>query len=297
MDSTSKDEQNLVIDNIEQINTYNYNQIAWLATSILSWFFFLCCQLENYRATKLILLYAKNENENFFILIIKIFIFGISLAGFITYLIFTTCNKNQNLYNAMLGKTKFHFIPLLFASALFIINMYEQQITEKNNRLMDNIVIKRLIITNLVFSILTLITLIIFYTKINIPCEWYIILTIKKGTFSCLIPYILHLICTDIFYLINFKDNDKIILLKKILSIIKGIISLFFSFIFKDIIVAFTNSFIYIKDLILYATILTNNKTKDNFYVFMLIVCASFPLLSIILILILLIKYKDKIFQ
>ena len=290
MDSTSNDEQNMIIDNIEQINTYNYNQIAWLATSILSWFFFLCCQLENYRATKLMLL---NENENFFILIIKLFIFGISLAGFITYLIFTTCNKNQNLYNAMLGKTKFHFIPLLFASALFIINMYEQQITEKSNRL----IIKRLVITNLVFSILTLITLIIFYTKINIPCEWYIILTIKKGTFSCLIPYILHLICTDIFYLINFKDNDKIILLKKILSIIKGIISLFFSFIFKDIIVAFTNSFIYIKDLILYATILTNNKTKDNFYVFMLIVCASFPLLSIILILILLIKYKDKIFQ
>ena len=35
----------------------------------------------------------------------------------------------------MLGKTKFHFIPLLFASALFIINMYEQQITEKNDRL------------------------------------------------------------------------------------------------------------------------------------------------------------------
>ena len=36
MDSTSNDEQNLIIDNIEQINTYNYNQIAWLATSILS---------------------------------------------------------------------------------------------------------------------------------------------------------------------------------------------------------------------------------------------------------------------
>ena len=290
MYSTSNDEQNLVIDNIEQINTYNYNQIAWLATSILSWFFFLCCQLENYRATKLMLL---NENENFFILIIKLFIFGISLAGFITYLIFTTCNKNQNLYNAMLGKTKFHFIPLLFASALFIINMYEQQITEKSNRLE----IKRLVITNLVFSILTLITFVIFYIKINIPCEWYIILTIKKGTFSCLIPYLLHLIFMDIFYFINFENNDKIILLYKILYIIKGIISLFFSFIFKDIIVAFTNSFIYIKDLIYYATILTNNKIKDNFYVFMLIVCASIPLLSIILILILLIKYKDKIFQ
>ena len=92
MDFTSNSEQNLVIDNIEQINTNNYNQITWFATSILSWFFYLCCQLENYRNALLI----SFENE-FSIFNIEIMILGLSLAGFITYLIFTTCKKNQNL--------------------------------------------------------------------------------------------------------------------------------------------------------------------------------------------------------
>ena len=203
MDFTSNSEQNLVIDNIEQINTNNYNQITWFATSILSWFFYLCCQLENYRNALLI----SFENE-FSIFNIEIIILGLSLAGFITYLIFTTCKKNQNLYNSMLGKkSKFHFIPLLFASALFIVNIiYEQNI---NKALYNDIVVNRIIITSLIFSVLTLSTLIYIYIQINIPCEWYLILTIKKGAFSCLIPYILNLMYLEIYNLVTFKDKDN----------------------------------------------------------------------------------------
>ena len=64
------------------------------------------------------------------------------------------CKKNQNLYNAMLGKkSKFHFIPLLFASALCIINMKELEIIIKE-KLFSYIVIKRILITNLILSIL-----------------------------------------------------------------------------------------------------------------------------------------------
>ena len=118
---------------------------------------------------------------------------------------------------------------------------------------------------------------------------------VKKGTFSCLIPYLLHLIFMDIFYFINFENNDKIILLYKILYIIKGIISLFFSFIFKDIVVALINAFFYIQHLIYYTNLLADIKTSYN--VFILIVSTSFILLSIFLITFLSIKYKEKIFQ
>jgi len=290
MDFTSNSEQNLVIDNIEQINTNNYNQITWFATSILSWFFYLCCQLENYRNTLLILSF---END-FSIFNIEIIILGLSLAGFITYLIFTTCKKNQNLYNSMLGKkSKFHFIPLLFASALFIVNItYEQNI---NKKIYNDIVINRIIITSLIFSVLTLSTLIYIYIQINIPCEWYLILTIKKGAFSCLIPYILNLMYLEISNLVKFKDDDKGVIFYRFLFIIKGILSLFFSFIFKDIVVALINAFFYIQHLIYYTNLLADIKTSYN--VFILIVSTSFILLSIFLITFLSIKYKEKIFQ
>ena len=290
MDFTSNSEQNLVIDNIEQINTNNYNQITWFATSILSWFFYLCCQLENYRNTLLILSFESEFN----IFNIEIIILGLSLAGFITYLIFTTCKKNQNLFNSMLGKkSKYHFIPLLFASALFIVNIiYEQNI---NKKIYNDIVVNRIIITSLIFSVLTLSTLIYIYIQINIPCEWYLILTIKKGAFSCLIPYILNLMHSEIYNLVKFKDEDKREIFYKFLYIIKGILSLFFSFILKDIVVALINAFFYIRDLIYYAILLSD--IEKNFRIFILIVPTSFILLTIFLITFLSIKYKEKIFQ
>ena len=287
MDFTSNSEQNLVIDNIEQINTNNYNQITWFATSILSWFFYLCCQLENYRNTLLISFENELSLFNY-----EIIILGISLAGFITYLIFTTCKKNQNLYNSMLGKkSKFHFIPLLFASALFIVNIiYEQNISKE---LYNDIVVNRIIITSLIFSVLTLSTLIYIYIQINIPCEWYLILTIKKGAFSCLIPYILNLMCLEIYNLVTFEDIDKQEIFYKFLYIIKGILSLFFSFILKDIVVALINAFFYIQDLIYYVILLTD--IAISFIIFILIVSISFILLTIFLITFLSIKYKEKI--
>ena len=194
----------------------------------------------------------------------------------------------------MLGKqSKFHFIPLLFASALFIVNIiYEQNI---NKELYNDIVLNRIIITSLIFSVLTLSTLIYIYIQIKIPCEWYLILTIKKGAFSCLIPYILNLMNLEIYNLVTFKDEDNRAIFYKFLYIIKGILSLFFSFILKDIVVALINAFFYIQDLIYYAILLADIDT--NFFIFILIVSISFILLTIFLITFLSIKYKEKIFQ
>ena len=48
------------------------------------------------------------------------YFFLISVIGFSVYLIFTTCKKNQSLYDGMLGTlSRFHFIPLLCISALY----------------------------------------------------------------------------------------------------------------------------------------------------------------------------------
>ena len=53
---------------------------------------------------------------------LNIYVFLLSVVGFAIYLIFTTCKKKQNLYDGMVDTwSKFHFIPLLFISALSII--------------------------------------------------------------------------------------------------------------------------------------------------------------------------------
>ena len=45
---------------------------------------------------------------------LQLYIFFISLVGFVFYLIFTIYKKNQNIIEGMLGNwSKYHFIPLL----------------------------------------------------------------------------------------------------------------------------------------------------------------------------------------
>ena len=288
MDFNINNEPYLENNNIEQINESNQNQTIWYIFSILSWFFFICCQLDSY----LRILIFKSSEGVFNIQIFQLFILLISSAGLIIYLIFTSCKKNQNLYNSMLGKkTKFHFIPLLFASVLFIIKEIIQL------RFYSPEFINRIIITDLVFSILTLAFLIFIYIQMNIPYEWYIVLTIKKGTFSCLIPWVLYLIKEDILFLmeIDMIYNGKVINI--ISHIIAELCSLLFSFIFKDILVAFTNVLIYISYLTFTFLYILFGSSENGILIFYVILYSIFILFSLFLIAFLSIKYKDKIFQ
>ena len=95
----------------------------------------------------------------------------ISLAGLIIYLIFTTYKKDQNLLNGILGrKSKYHFIPLLLVSILFIIDQlikncvvdndyyhffYEEYEYERNYDI--NIPVMILFLTNLALHLLSII--------------------------------------------------------------------------------------------------------------------------------------------
>ena len=95
----------------------------------------------------------------------------------IIYLIFTTCKKDQNLYNGMLGgKAKFHFIFFLFSSALFIIgqvikfdNFDDYRYDEYDEYEYDfyRKLTKKLMITDFIFSLFGIITLLFSYTQIK----------------------------------------------------------------------------------------------------------------------------------
>ena len=82
----------------------------------------------------------------------------IALAGFILYMIKSTCKKDDSVYGGMMGEwSKFHFVPLLFVSALFIIGECTDTNQSKPNHIKD------MHIAGFVFTILGLISLIFIF--------------------------------------------------------------------------------------------------------------------------------------
>lgn len=171
----------------------------------------------------------------------------IGLAGFIIYMIKSTCKKDDQVFGGMIGPwSKFHFFPLLCVSALFIIGECSDKPVPKTNTHHY----KDMIISSLIFTIFGLFSLIFIYIMTDLNTEWYIVLTLKKGTFSCLITLLWYNFCYLI-YEVREVDSieDQANWMKGCgiaFSIIFGIGALIFSYLFKDLVVAGMSTLIYI---------------------------------------------------
>ena len=161
----------------------------------------------------------------------------------------TICKKDDQVVNGMMGQfSKFHFFPLLCASALFIIGECIYVDEEKENHA------KNMAISGLVFSIVGLASFIFIYIMTDLNTDWWVLLLLKKGAFSCLIILMWYNFCYGIYYVHSYdkpnEDPDKDLDWKKgcglAFSIIFGIGSLAFSFVFKDLVARVMNLLIYI---------------------------------------------------
>ena len=277
------------------IDDNNQISLIWYILSISSWALFSCCLLESYlndpsfNNTK----YYYGINITILYLpIVKIFITSLNLVGFIIYLIFTSCKKDKHLYKSMFrGITKFHFVPLLLTSALLILQhiSISFKINGETNQ-------KNILISDLVIALLALSTFTITYIGMHLPCEWYIVLAIKKGTFSCLIPYLLYNSLFDIVILIEKEETAQIIAI--ISMILLAVVSISLSFIFKDIIMSFINALIYAGLIIFCASLnFENSKIKKLIIIFIWLILGISEISSITTITILLSRFKEKIFK
>ena len=178
-----------------------------------------------------------------------IFSLVIILFGFVLYFIRTFISKNENIIKGMLGLiSKFHFIPLLFASSLFIIGeCYNNKIDFSKHE-------KEMHIAGLIFSILGLISSIFIYIKTDLNgCKWWEILLLKKGAYSCLIILMWYYFCYVIYHVHSSNNEDETFEEKWnwkrgcgiFFSVFFGLGTLVFSFIFKDVIASFMNMIIY----------------------------------------------------
>ena len=168
--------------------------------------------------------------------------------------IFIIIYKNDNnVQSGLFGYiTRYHFIPILCASCLFIIG---ESFTDKN---VDNNVAY---IFSFIFSVTGLCVIIFIYFKTEISSLFYVRLVIKKGLYPCLMALFVYNICfTFGFYRIvkKLKDISEWDTLEDWIKgcsiafcIIIGLINLVLSFVLKDICIAGMNFLIYL-GLIIY---------------------------------------------
>lgn len=181
--------------------------------------------------------------------LVTIFILTIifTFIGFFLYIYLCTCGQNSSVMEGMLGSiSRFHFIPLVCASALFLIGITDHNLNEE----------KSIITTSLIFSIIGLFSLVLIAFKSNLESgPWYANLIIKKGVYGSYIALFTYNTCYSILLLGIMNENDPISFKKGCgigLSLAVGIVNLIISFLLKDMILAFQNFLIYLGATIYY---------------------------------------------
>ena len=222
----------------------------------------------------------------------------------------TIFKKDDQVINGMMGQfSKFHFFPLLCASALFIIGECVDNLDKDDwNTQKEVDHFKDMHISGLVFSIIGLASLIFIYIMTDLNTnDWWVLLLLKKGVFSCLIILMWYNFCYEIYYVHlydkitnddNFDPNEDFDWKKGCglaFSIILGIGSLAFSFIFKDLVACVMNLLIYIGLTVAYFRLDKDsrkhknaNKNGDGIVDIILLI------LSVAMIVLLLIKYREN---
>ena len=215
----------------------------------------------------------------------------------------TICKKDDQVVNGMMGQfSKFHFFPLLCASALFIIGECVD-----NDLLDDKDHFKKMRIAGLIFSIIGLASFIFIYIMTDLNTDWWVLLLLKKGAFSCLIILMWYHFCYLIYYVheddkddnLSADEQEKLWDWRKgcglAFSIIFGVGSLAFSFVFKDLVACVMNLLIYIGLIVAYFRLPSEarkqkeaNKNGDGIVDIIMLV------LSVAVIVLLLIKYREN---
>ena len=191
--------------------------------SFISWIIFMSSKWDYFR--KINVLSYKGVEENYRPIIsneslIQLLSLIVSVLGFLIYMKNIIYNRNNNFYFGLFGNySKYHFVPLIFYAGInIVLDMY---ISEKKGSLSAYgvTIIKEntkfdlvaLCAFYMIFSLLTLLSIIFIYYTTEMNCEWYIVMLIKKGIYSILIVESLYFFLDSIFYLrlVNVPSSES----------------------------------------------------------------------------------------
>ena len=228
--------------------------ISWVAASVNSWVSLAWLYSKKHRTFWNIYIYLEDEAflqrpiQMYYIM--NYIVFNIAFAtisiGCVVFFITTLFKKDQEVINGMMGKiSRFHFFPFLCFLAMTIIGELG----------MDEGDIEAFYTTDkagIAITLVGLASIIVIYLFTEIKSEnWWANFFLKKGAFSCMIVLFWYDFCYDVFYLrIAVKKSDEDLDWMKgcgiFFSILFGLCNIVFSFAFKDIMISFLNTLIYI---------------------------------------------------
>ena len=188
-------------------------------------------------------LYVPLQMSELMIYIVFNFVFAMVFIGCVVYIIKTFIKREIHAIDGLFEKfSQFHFFPLLCAFAMSLLG----ELNDGGEKKWKSIACAGLAISVVGLASLIFIYIIIKSDKFDSHGKFFI----KYGAFSCLIILFWYNFCYDIFQvrmLTKNKDEHKWAKgCSLAFSIIFGVGSLSFSFIFKDIMVSFVNILIYI---------------------------------------------------
>ncbi len=176
------------------------------------------------------------------VLIIIVFMLALifTFLGFFVYTYLCCINKNSSVMEGMLGPvTRFHFIPLICASVLYLIGYGTNSDRDKTK-----------ITFSLIFSIIGLLTLVLISFKSNLESgPSYANVLIKKGVYGSYTSLFTYSISYSIVLAGILNENDPISFKKTcgvILTIVVGVVLLALSFLLKDFVIALMSTLIYL---------------------------------------------------
>ena len=223
------------------INFKNHKNI-WQILSFISWVLLISTQLNsiqlNIPFNYIDLFYNQSrhydhlETFKYYNLFPQIVFLTLTLIGFINYLIFTVYLRDEKVYIGLFDNfAKFHFIPFFAIAGIYMTNEILSYIYYDYE----------CYYVNTVLTLAGLVLLIIVYAKTKLTSKWFLVLFIKKGTFSGLIMLLWGNLMVNININIIIYKREDFAYANIILPIIKGIGSIVFAFIFKDVMVLMIN--------------------------------------------------------
>ena len=260
-------------------------------------------------------LYLPIEAKNYYYSIIFLIILISGLVAFLLFLIKTFFQRDQQIYDEMMGTfTRFHFIPLICGTCLFLSGIFRNSFIKNFDDYSKGSINGQLakFVSDLIFSIFGLFSLVFIKFQIKTEQPFYIMFPIKNIFFSCLIALFTYSIFYSSVYVGQFSkikrcmDNfikyfDECMEIAEDLksfskncaiafSLMIGLINLAIGAFLKDILIPSMNFIIYLGLTIFYYSIKSEDRKKieipvlEGIFDIVMLIC-SIAVLSIIIFL------------
>lgn len=277
---------------------------SWELFSFITWILFLSSKLDIFIRSARIKkeLYRPVLYNRSFVEIITLII---SILGFLVYLTNIVYKKNENLYQALFNQyAKYHtFAFLLYSALAFTI---ERQVMELGLNDFGNdsksFNSKAFSAFYMIFSLLTLFCITFVYFCTDMVCDWYIVMSIKKGIYSVIIAETTQHFIESIFFarLASIGKNLSASDLESLYNtggvffcILVFAIVCFFAILKKDIIMMLVNFLMYCGMIFNFYTLgIKETKGKGTPVVCIIAVVCQFVIMAVMII-----KFKEQLIE